>query len=140
MHGEACRHEGAVELHALQRPIERHQPVAREARDAPMDGEPLLAGAPLGSAVAHAAHPDAAYILPSLGEGHRLERVARAEPVRSLALSAVASSPVLTPRHRDRPPRWTATRRAVGYIGWYSGLPTSSQLTCSHMESHTSSW
>ena len=63
--GDACRHEGAVELHALQRPVERRQPVAREARHAPMDGEPILAAAPLGSAVAHAAQPDAAHVLPS---------------------------------------------------------------------------
>ena len=108
MHGEARRHEGAVELHALQRPVERHQPVAREARDAPMDGEPILAGAPLGSTVPHAAHPDASYVLPSSEEGHTLEGRGR-----SLALS-----PVLTPRHLDRPPRWTATPHVVGYIGW----------------------
>ena len=65
VHRETRRHEGAVELHALQRPVERRQPVAREARHAPVDGEPILAGAPLGSAVAHAAQPDAAHVLPS---------------------------------------------------------------------------
>ena len=129
MHGEARRHEGAVELHALQRPVERHQPVARsiEARDAPVGGEPILAGAPLGSAVAHAAHPDAPYVLPLVGGGHGLEWRGR-----NLALRAV-----LTPRHLERS---TATRHVAGYIGRYSSLPSRSQFTCSHMESHTSSW
>ena len=89
VHREARRHESAVELHALQRPVERRQPVAREARHAPMDGEPILAGAPLGSAVAHAAQPDAAHVLPSLEACPRLGWRGR-----SPALSPIPSTAV----------------------------------------------